>query len=95
MIIKPTCVGIYRKNIFNSITNQRSPPETSKTSRDAYLGLNLTIHVNNISIHLVRQFHQIIQQALHYNEVSAQLSAPQLEICVSSIASLWLVNATV
>jgi hypothetical protein len=32
------------------------PPKNSKTTLDAYSGLDLTIHVNNILIHLVRQF---------------------------------------
>ncbi len=43
------------RNIFNSITNQRKPQKIFPT-RDAYLDLDLTIHVNNISIRLVRQF---------------------------------------
>jgi hypothetical protein len=32
------------------------PPKNSKTTRDAYSGLDLTIHVNNILIYLTRQF---------------------------------------
>jgi hypothetical protein len=55
-IIKQLCVGIYRKNVFNSITNQRSPQKNSKTTRDAYLCLDLTTLVNNMSIHLARLF---------------------------------------
>jgi hypothetical protein len=43
------------RNRFISIENIWSPYKNSKTTRDAYLGLDLSIHVNHSAIHLVTQ----------------------------------------
>jgi hypothetical protein len=43
------------RNRLFSIGNDWSPYKNSKTTREAYLGQDLSIHVNHSSIHLVTQ----------------------------------------
>jgi hypothetical protein len=43
------------RNRFISIENIWSTYKNSKNTREAYLGLDLSIHVNQSSIHLVTQ----------------------------------------
>jgi hypothetical protein len=43
------------EEIFLFHNKSEEPPKKSKTTRNAYLGLEITIHVKNISIHLVTQ----------------------------------------
>ncbi len=49
-----------KKSVFiydlNSAFEKADRLLEQKRTGDAYLGLDLTIHVHNISIHLVRQF---------------------------------------
>ncbi len=52
-IIKPTQTGICRKKFVNSETTNKF---YKKTRRDAYSGLDLSIHVIKSPIQLTRQY---------------------------------------